>query len=229
MRPGPRSSTCGSAAAATSGRARMPPDPGPDAGFSAATGDLAVPALPPAGASGGLMATARPEAHRSPGGGAGAGARGLRRSGTTTPRALRRSAPGARRPGRADCRSPAVRRRDPVASRRCSIRTTSTPPTCRPAWRRRCAGTARSSTCRTAPAPPSPRSTRGRTAWCAQFPVGAVPQHVVPAYDLRDAVGQQRSRQQPDPDRPADRRAGPAGAGRRPVQHVLHAGRRATR
>ena len=57
------------------------------------------------------------------------------------------------------------------------------------------------------------------------FAVGALPQHVVPAWDLRDALRHERHRQQPDADRSADGQAGRADPGRRPLQHVLHARR----
>ena len=57
------------------------------------------------------------------------------------------------------------------------------------------------------------------------FGVGALPQHVVPAWDLKtlyvtNDLGNSLTR-----DRPADRQAGPHDPGRRSVQHVLHARR----
>ena len=62
-----------------------------------------------------------------------------------------------------------------------------------------------------------------------RFTVGINPQHVVPSWDLKtlwvtnNAEG--RHRRQPDADRSHDRQAGQARRRRRPVQHVLHAGR----
>jgi YVTN family beta-propeller protein len=49
------------------------------------------------------------------------------------------------------------------------------------------------------------------------FPVGQSPQHVVPAWDLQDVVGDQQrrgpQRRQPHPDRSEDRQAGHGGRG----------------
>ena len=61
-----------------------------------------------------------------------------------------------------------------------------------------------------------------------QFPVGALPQHVTPSYDLKTPLGRQRHGQQPHADQPVDGQAGAAGPGRRPLQPVLH-GRRPLR
>ncbi len=63
-----------------------------------------------------------------------------------------------------------------------------------------------------------------------RFPVGVIPQHVVPSWDLQTLWvannGRRRSRRQRHPDRPEDRQARPQHSGGRSLQHVFHPGRK---
>ena len=99
-----------------------------------------------------------------------------------------------------------------VAPRRAPRPSTSTPPTRPGTWRRRSAATPRASTSPTR-SPNTVDVIDQRTAKIVDhFAVGALPQHVTPVLGPAHAVGDQRHRQQPHPDRPAHRPSRPPGA-----------------
>ena len=98
--------------------------------------------------------------------------------------------------------------------------------------RRRCSTPSRDapsrwSTCPTSAATGSTSSTPGPSGSSERFPVPAQPQHVVPVVGPEDPVGQRQQGQHADARstrRPAGRAAG---AGRRPLQPLLHPRRQA--